>query len=278
MEKLKHRVRQIGIDGIVVAILCIAAIVASIYDFFGSGNISSPVLVSALALLLLEAVLQRVRQQETEERISHLLSEMRVDAKHVELLARIQSLSQASEGAAHHIIEALGGTEAKVFESASSCLGYVNQRLQEASMQVDELSWNPVVVKGDALEETRTESRQLWKLTREVASRIPYREVYIFNRPHRLGKLRGYIEENIPGYSCGYYRGSVVPLLQFMIIDKEEAIFLTGKESYSAIRNRPVVQLLQQYFEDVWEGSIKLKEAGRIYTERIERILEEPNP
>ena len=77
-----------------------------------------------------------------------------------------------------------------------------------------------------------------------MAQKIPYREVFIFNRPGRLEKLKRRLAENRPGYSCAYYEEAKVPIVQFMLIDKEEVVVLSDQfESKFVVRHPQFVKL-----------------------------------
>lgn len=78
MKKFQRWFEQLGIDGIIIVILAVVAIALSIFDAISGGQISTPLLVSILSLLVLEAVLRRIRLETMKDEIIGSLKGVRV--------------------------------------------------------------------------------------------------------------------------------------------------------------------------------------------------------
>lgn len=186
----------------------------------------------------------------------------------------IQKLAESEQGATTRIIESLNGVEVQVFDSPIECLKYVNLRLSKAKKQIDDLSWTPEVGKSEDLPPIIQENLKYRRQVQATADRMPYREVFIFNRKSRLEKFLEFLSRNAPGYSCGYFESSNdVPLLQYMIIDSQEVVFLTGDYSFVAFNHPRLVKLFIEYYDDIWNKSIKLKHGNRIFWDNVEKLI-----
>ncbi|HNT78110.1 MAG TPA: hypothetical protein PKH77_24115, partial [Anaerolineae bacterium] len=80
MKKLKQKLGQIGIDGVILILLSIIGIFLSVYDFLGGGQISPSLLVGVLSLLVLEIILQRLRFDDVKEEIIKSLNGVQTTA------------------------------------------------------------------------------------------------------------------------------------------------------------------------------------------------------
>jgi hypothetical protein len=205
----------------------------------------------------------------------YIISERRtqLESMHTDLSKGIQTILNTNKESAHLVIEALQGVEVRRFDSVHAVLQYTNERLRQARVQIDDLSWHAIMSPDDRFEQTRVESEKHWELTGKIANRMPYREVFIFNRRGRIDKFKLRIDENAPGYQCAYYEKTNVPLIQFMIIDKQEVVVLSGEYPYLAIQDPRLVNLFMKYYEDIWEKATKLKDVRGVYWKEVERLL-----
>ena len=193
---------------------------------------------------------------------------------------RLEELSHLLSQSAVTIIDSLEGVELRKFETGNDLLSYINKRLLQARQRIDDLSWDPVVGLERGLETTQEIEAQHEKRVGRVSQRIPYREVFCFNRPGRVSKLKKRLEQDAPGYSCAYYEETDVPLLQFMIIDDEEVFILSDQlQSKLAIQHPHIVRLFYEYYEAIWRNARSIKVGTMIEEDVVERILgkeEEP--
>jgi hypothetical protein len=206
----------------------------------------------------------------------YILLERRTELQ--EINQKIHSLSENTRTSAQHIIQSLNGVEVQSFQDMQSCLQYVNRRLRMAKLQIDDLSWTPLSSGRGDLQPVMAENLQYSERINFIAGKIPYREVFAFNKPSRKDKLFERLKENVPGYSCAYYSEVIsAPLLQFMIIDREEVIILTGSYSYLAFNHPKLVQLFIEYYEDIWRLAVILKYGKNIYWDEVEKVLGKEN-
>lgn len=203
---------------------------------------------------------------------SYILIERR--GKLESISGEIRELARNEQDATARIIESLNGVEVRAFDSPIECLKYVNLRLSKAIMQIDDLSWTPEVGKSDDLLPIVQENQNYRSQVQQAADRIPYREVFIFNRHDRLEKFVDFLSRNTPGYSCSFFESSNgVPLLQYMIIDSQEVIVLTGDYSFVAFNHPYLVKLFIEYYDDIWNKSLKLKQGSKVLWENVEKVL-----
>jgi hypothetical protein len=180
-------------------------------------------------------------------------------------------------GLAIYISERLGyrkSSKVKTFKDVLSCLKYVNQKIQSANIQIDDLSLVGDIGKSDDLPSVEAEAIKYHSNVKQLTNNISYREVFILNRRNREEKIFGMLANNASGYSCAYYPEiPQIPSIQFMIIDKKEVIFLNGEYPYIAVQNPDIVDLFTKYYEDIWKKSVKLKYGNDFDWKMIEKAL-----
>jgi len=202
------------------------------------------------------------------ERRNQLESMQRDTTRHIEELSLALSQSTIT------IIESLEGVELRKFESASDMMSYVNKRLLQARQQIDDLSWSPALGLEYGLHTTRELEAEYAERIARVSRKIPYREVFSFNRPGRIEKLKKRLQENAPGYSCAYYEDTQAPVLQFMIIDNDEVLILSDQlQSKLAIKHPYIVKLFAEYYEEIWRHATPIKVGVTIEEKAVQRIL-----
>ena len=186
----------------------------------------------------------------------------------------IESLSHELRKSTESTIASLNGVEIKLFDSGTELLQYVNQRLKQAQNQIDDLSWSPIIGLKSDLNTSRKAYQEYEEHITKASSKIAYREVMVFNHPARIENLQRRIAENAPGYSCSYYETPIVPLLQFMIIDRQEVIVLSDQfQTKFALRHPHIVKLFQEYYEEIWRNSTPIKIKTEIKSDVVSKIL-----
>lgn len=202
------------------------------------------------------------------ERKSHL------EKMNRELGNSIENLSYELRKSTESTIASLNGVEIKLFDSGTELLQYVNQRLKQAQNQIDDLSWSPIIGLKSDLNTSRKAYQEYEEHITKASSKIAYREVMVFNHPARIENLQRRIAENAPGYSCSYYETPIVPLLQFMIIDRQEVIVLSDQfQTKFALRHPHIVKLFQEYYEEIWRNSTPIKIKTEIKSDVVSKIL-----
>jgi exonuclease VII small subunit len=186
----------------------------------------------------------------------------------------IENLSHELRKSTESTIASLNGVEIKLFDSGTELLQYVNQRLKQAQNQIDDLSWSPIIGLKSDLNTSRKAYQEYEEHITKASSKIAYREVMVFNHPARIENLQRRIAENAPGYSCSYYETPIVPLLQFMIIDRQEVIVLSDQfQTKFALRHPHIVKLFQEYYEEIWRNSTPIKIKTEIKSDVVSKIL-----
>lgn len=186
----------------------------------------------------------------------------------------IENLSHELRKSTESTIASLNGVEIKLFDSGTELLQYVNQRLKQAQNQIDDLSWSPIIGLKSDLNTSRKAYQEYEEHITKASSKIAYREVMVFNHPARIENLQRRIAENAPGYSCSYYETPIVPLLQFMIIDRQEVIILSDQfQTKFALRHPHIVKLFQEYYEEIWRNSTPIKIKTEIKSDVVSKIL-----
>ncbi|MCP4368052.1 MAG: hypothetical protein GY797_08100 [Deltaproteobacteria bacterium] len=186
----------------------------------------------------------------------------------------ISELKRTNSETASLIIDSLKGVELRSYEDGHDLINYINERLSQASVQVDDLTWSPAGRRLDiGLDKAQKPAKEHFQRIVNVAQKISYREVFVFNTPTKISKLQKLLTENVPGYSCAYYENEAnVPVLTFVIIDKEE-VFLFSANSNFAIKHPEIVQLFMEYYEKIWDKAIPIKTGNSVNKELAERIL-----
>ena len=187
---------------------------------------------------------------------------------------RFDELEHIINNSTYTTIASMEGVEMTPYESGTDLLSYAIQRMQEAQCQIDDLSWSPVISLGRELNFIQEAFEEYEKSIANISENIAYREVYIFNRPDRKEKLKRRIAENSPGYSCAYYEELNVPLIQFMIIDRNEVIVLSEQfQTKFSLRHPYIVKLFEEYYEKIWRNAIPIKIGKDIKTDVVNKIL-----
>ena len=190
---------------------------------------------------------------------------------------RLTQLESAISEATTTVIDSLNGLELRKFDTNADAVNYVNKRLLQARHQIDDLSWSPALNFGHQLDQIVALDNTYAERVKNIATKIPYREIFIFNRPGRAEKLKRRVEENAPGYSCAYYSETQIPPLQFMVIDKEEVIILSDQfPTRLAIRHPYLVKLFEEYYEEIWKCAVPIKIGKDVDKKVLDNILNLP--
>ena len=269
-------------ENVLTLLLAIGAILGSIGVPQSLGITSERILLALLGVLALDTLIERLGYLDRIE--THTIGLQKqiepIESAQLQSRQQIEELIEALSESTTTIIESVQGVELRAFNSENDLLSYANNRLLEAQTQIDDLSWSPVTSLGHGLSETQSIGTEHLKHIIRVARKIPYREVYMFNHPRRVEKLRTcVIQEDLPGYSCAYYKDSQVPLLQFMVIDREEVIVLSAQFAAKlAIRHPHIVRLFAEYYDQVWNGAIPIKIGTTFRDENLIASILHENP
>lgn len=188
--------------------------------------------------------------------------------------SKIDNLEKQLEDSVQTIVKSLDGIEFRSFDTGNELLTYITKRMTQAKSRIDDLSWSPAISWKHGLDTTRKLNQKYVEQTVKASNKLLYREIFIFNRPGRIERLKQRLDENAPGYSCAYYESNNIPVIQFMIIDGEEIIFLTDQfPHYFAFRHPEIVALFSEYYEVIWVNAAPLKLGETIVQEEVDKIL-----
>jgi polyhydroxyalkanoate synthesis regulator phasin len=225
--------------------------------------------VSTLTLLLLALVATYILVERRKHFDKH---DRHTKAYHMEVL---QSLTDSTST----IIASVSGVQIKSFYDNTKLVEYIAKRLKEAKHTVDDLTWSHRLSLVQHLPAQKKVEEKYQQRIGEISQYLQYREVFIFNKVNRFDKLKRRIEENASGYSCAYYRPTVIPLMQFVIIDGEEIIFAGDVfPSKCAIRSPQLATVFQSYYDEVWQHATKLKQGHDVNKEEVQKVLAETIP
>ncbi len=249
-RKVIRWLNQIGLDGIVIILLSLVGIALSIYSFIGGSQISQPLLVGVLSLLVIEAVLRRVRLENMKEEIIASLKGVRVevfsddkefsDTKYRLLLSARKSVFD-TELCLPMLYPSSG--DARTPETVSPYRKLLNERLEKG-----EITHRFVQVIYDC--------RHFESVLREL---------------FRYYKYNAYI---------GYFIGApeVIPALNIMIFDDKHFLIggyygpsVRGDDRNAYIQNELLGATLCQYYEYLWQSARILNENRAIKWDEVKQ-------
>lgn len=235
-KRIARWLNQIGIDGIVIILSSVVGIGLSIYSFIGGNQISQPLLVGVLSLLVLEAILQRVQFDNTKEEIINSLKGVRVET--------FTSGKDFADEKYKLVI-----TADRFIYDTELCLP---PRPSSPSSPTQESSprklLNDRVVKGE----------------------ITYKFVQaIYDRSHFEALLKKLFQFYKYNYYVGYFVGApeTIPVLNVMIFDDKHFLLggyygpsARGEDRNLYIQNEAIGATLRQYFDYLWSKARLLNE------------------
>ena len=241
------------VNVILLALIGIIAITISLLDFFGwlppDTTVGyGPVILLFLGLLAVHLIISSFKQ---EDALSSLES-------------KVQRLHEHATGVV-----------VRNFEDASDLENYLAKRLLDARHSICDLTWKARISPDFSTGKRRTSHGYYESQMPEACERIAYKEVFIFNDQRRFEKLIKRLEENKDGYSCRYFpEDSVIPRLQFVIIDEEEVLFfaMSAYGKLCSLSGKEIVNVMKPYFEEIWNQATPIKEGPTIYYDEVERI------
>lgn len=243
-KRIARWLKQIGIDGIVIILSSFVGISLSIYSFLGGYQISQPLLVGVLSLLVLEAILQRVRFDNMKEEIIRSLKGVRVET--------------LSGKDFHDERYKLILTADRFIYDTELCLP---PRPSSPSSSAQESSprklLNERVSKGE----------------------ITYKFVQaIYDRSHFESLLKRLFQFYKYNYYIGYFVGApdTIPVLNVMIFDDKHFLLggyygpsARGEDRNLYIQNEPIGATLRQYFDYLWSKARLLNENRAVSWDEI---------
>lgn len=188
---------------------------------------------------------------------------------------KLEQLERTVESEILTLINSVSGVQIRKFDNNTQLMKYVVGRLKNVKKSVDDLTWSHrISLSYELPAQQKVEAVYQDRIT-ELSRRLQYREIFIFNKQSRIDKLKRRLEENSEGYSCGYYKDSETPPLQFMLIDGEEVVFASAVFPVKCtVRGPEIGEIFAAYFEEAWRSAIPLKLGTKIYREEVESVIQ----
>tara|TARA_Y100001934_G_C12342247_1_gene770802 strand:- start:1599 stop:2354 length:756 start_codon:yes stop_codon:yes gene_type:complete len=144
-----------------------------------------------------------------------------------------------------------------------------------AKKSVCDLTWKNVISSGFDSNKRKTSHLNLETNITKAASNILYREIFIFNDPRRIRKLRRRLAENMDGYSCKFFKkDNIIPRLQFVIVDDEQIFFFASSANspLCLIKDSRVCKVFVTYFEELWSKATFIKDGATVFQKEVDYI------
>lgn len=250
-----------------ITILIAVAVFTAVFAFIDLLSEKYVIDYSFLACILLFAI--------TIHFIASVFLEMDMLKKHQDISTKIDTSTKK-------IIDSLKGVEINLFEKIEDVDLYIAQRISIAKKSVYDLNWqdhlknnpnprNPVV-----REYTENAIDKSIKYFCSESSAKVYREIFTFSHKKNFAKMLTHINYGNK-YSCSYYDNKQhprFPKLQFVIIDDEEVVFVSSayRPNFCAIRDKRIVSIFNNYFEQAWELSKVIKDNANTKWDIIEKV------
>ncbi len=152
------------------------------------------------------------------------------------------------------------------------------------SRAIDDLSWAKAEIQEKSLADRNGyEDYLATKLKICENPGVTIREVFTFPTKRRLARALELIDGDLYGYSVSYYphhNTEQIPRLSFIIFDAEEVVifFYSGSERSArseirlSITEQHVVSMFKDYYDNVFEGGILLKDADERNVGELARL------
>lgn len=175
----------------------------------------------------------------------------------------------------------------KQFSNLSDFYKHIIVKMLDAK-KIDDLSW----AKPEVQEKTK-EDQIFYKAYLEAKksfcekSGVIYREVFTFPTQERIKRAVDFINLKYYGYNARYhrtYKNDSIPRLSFILIESEnikevDIFFYSAKQiqSYNEIRLSisipKIIELFQDYYDNIFNSGISLKDGDYINQKEIKQIL-----
>ncbi len=173
------------------------------------------------------------------------------------------------------------------FETVGKLYNYVAEKLNSASKSIDDITWGSR--KGYRTEAEEKAYNNYLEAIEAVCKKgtVKYREISSLTDEHYFWRSMNLIEKGYYSYHAGYYDISenTVPLMSYIIIDSKEVVLgfyrvptlPSEGEIYLSVSQPMLVNLFKDYFETLWVGSVKIKEAKTINCDILNQIKKNLN-
>jgi hypothetical protein len=176
------------------------------------------------------------------------------------------------------------GIQCRIFDDSAEMESYLGKRMIEARKNICDLTWKARISEGFSAKDRQVAHEYMDKCIAEASAHIPYREIFVFSDSRRIDKLERRLSEGKSGYSCRYFReDSLIPRLQFVLIDDEEAFFFatSANSPLVSFKSKELCLVLKSYFEAAWSQAKPIKDGPRIIQTEvayIQKLRDTPAP
>lgn len=166
-------------------------------------------------------------------------------------------------------------TDVRVFEDSAEIENYLGKRISEATKSVCDLSWKNKIGPGFSASSRQLAHGYMDKCIAAASKRIAYREIFVFNDPRRVEKLRRRLAEKSGGYSCRHYPESRIPRLQFVVVDDAEVFFFASAPDsiLCSVASVELAKVFRSYFDAAWGAATPIKEGPHVYQDEVDSIV-----
>lgn len=210
-----------------------------------------------------------------EEKINYNTNEVRENLINI-FQQELKLLYYKDENLLHSVVDNIEKVRLTLFQDDLEMKKYLIRLLRKCKSNVMDLTWAHQVGTIQQLPQYQEAEEEYEKCIQEIAQDKEYKEIFIFNYPDRYDKLKRRLGEKALGYSCAYYLPTNIPLLQFVIMDEEEVLFISNMYPVRcAVRSKEIAAIFVTYYKEVWNRAIKIKEGKDVYQEVVERIFKQ---
>lgn len=140
--------------------------------------------------------------------------------------ALVKGMKNQNETIKKVILSSLNAPYILEFNTEDEFKEYYISKISQAKTKIDDLTWSHKVSEHQHLKYMKEKEKLLGNKIDYASSNIIYREIFMFNAPSRIEKLKNRLIENKSGYHCScYFDDTNLPRIQYVIIDGKEAIF-----------------------------------------------------
>jgi hypothetical protein len=182
---------------------------------------------------------------------------------------RFSRLESLVEGGFTKVITSLDGVEVQSFPTEKDTYEYIVTYIQKFEGNIMDASLGP---SSETIPEYR---RKYYEIRGKAISKgkIHYRYITMFNNRTRLDRVRQEIRDlGNKQFYVGYFDipAKPIPIFSFAVLGNKEVIVGGHRRMYAPserspdllIRHPAIVQLFSDYFDLLWQRSIKLNERG----------------
>lgn len=167
-------------------------------------------------------------------------------------------------------------------ENTTEAYGYIANKIRTAKESIDDITWGS---RKDHRSETEKNAYNDYLKAMEEACQKPnitYREISSLTDDHYFSRADKLVQKKYFNYNLGYYDISKtdIPLMSYIIFDSKEVIvgfyrvpLLPSRgEIYLSIKDPNILALLNDYYETLWKGTVKLKVGDTTNIARLDSI------